>query len=329
MGDFWLPEAASSIAPEVDGLFLFVTLVSAILLAGVTGAMLYFVFRYRRNHPGERPAPVEESRALEVSWIVIPTILVLLVFNWGFKSYVKMNVTPSGSYEIRVQAQQWNFLFQYPNGVTSDTLYVPKGEEVKMKMSSADVLHGFFIPAFRVKYDILPNRYTSVWFKATEEGDYDLFCTEYCGTGHSDMNKVVRVVSQSEFDQWLEEAGTPKDIPLPKLGEQIYNRQGCNACHSLDGSQMTGPSFQGLYGSTDHAISEGPSVTVDENYLRESILKPEAKIVQGYQNLMPGTYSNLSERKVTALIEFIKQQSDQDPPASDMPERTSTGQGAN
>ncbi|PQJ35723.1 cytochrome c oxidase subunit II [Salinibacter sp. 10B] len=317
MGDFWLPEAASSIAPEVDSLFIFVTVVSLIFLVGVTGAMLYFVYRYRRQHPGERPAPVEESRALEISWIVIPTILVLLVFNWGFKSYVKMNVTPSGAYEIQARAQQWNFLFEYPNGVTTDTLVIPRGKEVKMKMSSTDVLHGFYIPAFRVKYDILPNRYTSVWFKATERGEYDLFCTEYCGRDHSEMNKVVRVVSQKDFQEWLKKAGTPKDIPLPKLGEQLYTQRGCQSCHSLDGSQKVGPSFQGLYGTENHQMTDGSTVTVDENYLRESILKPEAKVVQGYNNLMPGSYSGLSERQLSGLIEFIKEQSDKDPPSSD------------
>ncbi len=324
MGDFWLPEAASTIAPEVDSLFLFVTAVSAILLVGVTGAMLYFVYRYRRQSPGERPAPVEESKLLEISWIVIPTILVLLVFNWGFKSYVKMHAVPSEAYEIRVQAQQWNFLFEYPNGVTSDTLYVPEGEKVKMRMSSADVLHGFFIPAFRVKYDILPNRYTSVWFEATKEGDYDLFCTEYCGRNHSEMDKVVRVVSQDEFDNWLEEAGTSEDIPLPELGKQLYSQRGCQGCHSLDGSEMVGPSFQGLYGRTDHEMSDGTTLTVDENYLRESILKPEARIVAGYNNLMPGSYSSLSERQLTGLIEFIKEQSDKEPPASDQGQTTAT-----
>jgi cytochrome c oxidase subunit 2 len=329
MGDFWLPEAASSIAPEVDGLFLFVTSVSLLLLSGVTGAIIYFVSRYRRQHPGERPAPVKESRALEISWIVVPTILVLLVFNWGFKSYVKMNTTPSGTYEIQVRAQQWNFLFEYPNGVTSDTLYVPEGEEVKMKMSSSDVLHGFYIPAFRVKYDVLPNRYTSVWFEPTKQGDYDLFCTEYCGTGHSDMNKVVRVVSQNEFQQWLEQKATPKDIPLPQLGERLYTQQGCQGCHSLDGSRKTGPSFQGLYGRTNHTMTDGSSVTVDENYLRQSILKPEERIVDGYQNVMPGSYSSLSERELSGLVEFIKEQSDKDPPAGDAPAQAATGQGAN
>lgn len=317
MGDFWLPEAASSIAAEVDSLFIFVTVVSLIFLVGVTGAMLYFVYKYRRKHPGERPAPVEESRALEISWIVIPTILVLLVFNWGFKSYVKMNVTPSGAYEIQARAQQWNFLFEYPNGVTTDTLVVPRGKKIKMKMSSTDVLHGFYIPAFRVKYDILPNRYTSVWFEATERGEYDLFCTEYCGRDHSEMNKIVRVVSQRDFQEWLKKAATPKDIPLPKLGEQLYTQRGCQSCHSLDGSQKVGPSFQGLYGMENHQMTDGSTVTVDENYLRESILKPEAKIVQGYNNLMPGAYSDLSERQLSALIEFIKTQSDKEVPASD------------
>jgi len=317
MGDFWLPEAASTIAPEVDSLFVFVTVVSLIILAGVTGAMLWFIYRYRRDNPEERPAPVEESRVLEVAWIVVPTILVLLVFNWGFKSYVNMSVNPSGTYEIQAQAQQWNFLFTYPNGVTSDTLYVPEGRKIKMKMSSSDVLHGFYVPAFRVKYDILPNRYTSVWFEATKKGDYDLFCTEYCGRDHSEMNKVVRVVSPAQFQDWLKKAGTPKDIPLPKLGEQLYTQRGCQSCHSLDGSRKVGPSFKGLYGMKNHKMTDGSSVTVDENYLRNSILKPEENIVQGYPNVMPGSYSSLSERQLTGLIEFIKTLSDKEPPASD------------
>jgi len=317
MGDFWLPESASTIAPEVDSLFLFVTVVSTVLLVAVMGAMLYFVYRHRRQNSDERPAPVEESRLLEISWIVVPTILVLLVFNWGFKGFVKMNVTQPGAYEVRVQASQWNFLFEYPNGATSDTLYVPKGEKVRMRMSSADVLHSFFIPAFRVKYDILPNRYTSVWFEATKEGHYDLFCTEYCGRGHSDMNKVVRVLPQEEFDDWVEQAAAATDVPLPELGKQLYQQQGCQGCHSLDGSQMVGPSFQGLYGMTEHEMSDGSTVTVDENYLRESILQPSANIVQGYENQMPQMYSSLSERQLSGLIEFIKEQSDKEPPTDE------------
>jgi len=317
MGDFWLPESASTIAPKVDSLFLFVTVVSVIFLVGVTGAMLYFVYRHRRQSPGERPAPVEESQLLEISWIVVPTILVLLVFNWGFKDYVRMNVIPSGAYEVRVEASQWNFLFEYPNGATSDTLYVPKGQKMEMRMSSSDVLHSFFIPAFRVKYDIHPNRYTSVWFEATEEGSYDLFCTEYCGTGHADMNKVVRVLPEDEFNEWVEQAAASDDLPLPELGKRLYTQQGCQGCHSLDGSRMVGPSFQNLYGMTDHEMQDGTTVTVDENYLRESILQPGAKVVAGYQDQMPRMYSDLSERQLAGLIEFIKEQSDQEPPSDE------------
>jgi cytochrome c oxidase subunit 2 len=156
-----------------------------------------------------------------------------------------------------------------------------------------------------------------VWFKATKKGDYDLFCTEYCGRDHSDMNKVVRVVSRSEFQEWLKSAATPKDIPLPKLGEKLYTQQGCQSCHSLDGSRKVGPSFKNLYGTTNHKMADGSALTVDENYLRQSILKPEERIVQGYQNLMPGAYSGLSERELSGLIEFIKAQSDKEPPASD------------
>lgn len=313
MGEFWLPEAASTMAPEVDSLFMFVTHVSTILLVGVVAAILYFMYRYRRRTPGEQPPPVEESKALEISWIVVPTILVLLVFNWGFKSFVKQKSIPPNAYNIRVTAQQWSWQFEYPNGVTaSDTLYVPVDEPVKTTMSSQSVLHSFFVPAFRVKQDVLPNRYTSVWFEATEEGTYDLFCAEYCGLNHSEMDATIKVVSQQRFDEWLERAQMPDDIPLPRLGEQLYNQQGCAGCHSLDGTEVVGPTWQGLYGTTGREMADGSTVTVDENYLRESILEPQARIVQGFQGNMPDM--GLSERQVTALIEFIKEQSDKTPP---------------
>jgi len=300
-------------APEVDSLFTFVNVVSGVLLAGVVAAILWFAYRYRRQDPAERPSPVQESTLLEISWIVIPTILVLLVFNWGFKSFVTQKTIPSNAYEIRVQARSWSWTFEYPNGVTSDTLYVPANEPVKTTMSSQDVIHSFYIPAFRTKQDVLPNRYTSVWFEATEGGTYDLFCTEYCGRNHSEMDATVKVVSRDRFDEWLENAASSDDVPLPELGKKLYSQQGCQGCHSLDGSEMVGPSWQGLYGSTDHELSDGSTVTVDENYLRESILEPGAKIVEGYGNNM-ASYSHLSERQVSGLIEFIKEQSDKEPP---------------
>ncbi|MBB4061304.1 cytochrome c oxidase subunit 2 [Salinibacter ruber] len=311
MGDFWLPEAASTMAPKIDSLFTFVNVVSGILLVGVVAAMLWFMYRYRRQDPAERPSPVKESKLLEISWIVIPTILVLLVFNWGFKSFVAQKTIPDNAYEIRVQARSWGWSFEYPNGVTTDTLYVPADEPVKTTMSSQDVIHSFYVPAFRVKQDVLPNRYTSVWFEATKEGTYDLFCTEYCGRNHSEMDAEVKVVSRARFDEWLESAGTPDDIPLPELGEKLYTQQGCQGCHSLDGSDMVGPTWKGLYGKTDHQMADGSTVTADANYLRESILQSGAKVVEGYQNVMP-SYASLSEREVTGLVEFIKEQSDKE-----------------
>jgi cytochrome c oxidase subunit 2 len=226
-----------------------------------------------------------------------------------------MNVPPPDAYEIRAEAKKWSWLFTYPNGTQSDTLYVPEGQPVKMTMSSQDVIHSFFIPAFRVKHDVLPNRYSSVWFEATKTGTFDLFCTEYCGTGHSDMITHAKVVSQNEFDDWVESGGGAKDLPLPELGKRLYSQQGCQACHSIDGSNMVGPTWQDLYGKTGHEMDDGTTVTVDENYLREAILEPGAKIVAGYQNVMPASYSNLSERQLTALIAYMKDLSDKEPPS--------------
>jgi cytochrome c oxidase subunit 2 len=313
-GSLWLPEAASTLAPEIDSLFYFVTWVSTILFVGVVAAMIYFVIRYRRRDPAERPQPVKESKLLEISWIVIPTILVLLVFNWGFKTFVKQGVAPPNAYEIRVEAWKWAWRYTYPNGTQSTDLYVPVDRPVKLRMSSQDVIHSFFVPAFRVKQDVLPNRYSQVWFEATRTGNFDVFCTEYCGTAHSDMMSTVKVVSQEEFDEWLESGGgATDDMPLPELGELLYKQQGCQTCHSVDGSSKVGPTWKGLYGKTGHEMADGSTVTADENYLREAILEPGAKITAGYQNVMPASYTSLSERELSALIEFMKQHSDKQP----------------
>ena len=306
----WLPTDASTLAPEFDSLFYFVLWTSTVIFVGVVAAMIYFAYKYRRRSPDEQPELVEESKLMEISWVVIPTILVLLVFTWGFQSFIKFGVAPPNAYEINVRAQQWSWLFEYPNGVQSSELHVPVDRPVRLKMSSTDVIHSFGVPAFRVKQDVLPNRYTYVWFEPTETGTYTVFCTEYCGTQHSGMLADIVVQSQSEFNQWLEESGTPDDMPLPELGERLYQQQGCQACHSLDGSRGVGPSFQGIYGST-HQFADGTSAEVDENYLRESILEPGAKVVEGFQNVMPASYGSLSEREISALVAFIKSQSEE------------------
>lgn len=306
-GTVWLPDGASTLAPEIDGLFYFVLWASVVLFVGVVAAMTYFAYRYRRRSAADRPQPVLENKFVEISWVVIPTILVLVVFVWGFQSFIKLNVAPPNAYEIQVRGKQWLWDFEYPTGVTTTgELHVPANRPVKLRMSSEDVLHSFFVPAFRVKQDVLPNRYTSVWFEATRVDTFQVYCTEYCGTQHAMMLAKVIVHPQDTYGAWLERAGSDDELSLPELGEQLYTQQACNTCHSVDGSPSVGPTFQGLFGS-EEALQDGSTVTVDENYLRESILEPGAEVVQGYQNVMP-PYSGLTERQVSALIAFIEEQ---------------------
>lgn len=294
---------------EVDSLFYFVVWVSAIIFVAVVAAMIYFTIKYRRRDAHERFEPLHEHKLLETAWIVIPTILVLIVFTWGFRAYVDLTVAPPDSYEITVRGKMWIWEFEYPEGFTTvGELHVPVDRPVRLVMSSEDVLHSFFIPVFRVKHDVLPNRFTSVWFQATQEGEYPIFCTEYCGTSHSGMLARIFVKSQEDFEDYLASGGGGFDqLPLPEYGEILYSQQGCQACHSLDGSRLVGPSFQGLY-NAQRQFTDGSSAVADENYLRQAILEPAAQVVEGYPNSMTPIYGGLGERELSALIEFIKEQ---------------------
>lgn len=309
MGDnanIWLPEALSTLAPEVDALFNFVNIVSVIIFGGVVAAIIFLTYRYRRAHPNERPIPVKESKFLEAAWVVVPTLLVLVTFVWGFRVFMRLNIAPPDSYQINVEGRQWLWNFQYPNGATTtNELHVPMGRPVRLQMSSQDVLHSFFIPVFRIKQDVLPNRYSSVWFTATKSGEYNIFCTEYCGTQHSGMIAKVVVHTQGEYEEWLRGAGIPTDMPPAEYGELLFQQQACASCHAIDGSRKVGPPLNGLFGGTEQ-LEGGASVQVDENYLRESILQPNAKIVAGFPPAMPASYASLQEEQVTALIEYIK-----------------------
>ncbi len=307
-GSVWLPVEGSTMAGEIDSLFYFTYWVSVVIFIAVIAAIVYFVVKYRRKHANEKTERVHESKLLELTWIVIPTILTMIVFTWGFQSFLKMGIAPPDSYEITVRAQKWAWQYEYPNGkITNNELVVPADRNVRMVMSSSDVIHSFFVPAFRVKMDVVPNRYTMVWFNA-KEGEYPLFCTEYCGTLHSDMMSDVKVIPQAEFDEWIQEGvGNTDDMPLEELGELLYTQQACSACHSVDGTRIVGPSFQGLFGA-QREFDDGTSAAADENYLRESILNPGARVVAGYPNGMPPSYSSLSERQVSALIAYISAQ---------------------
>lgn len=312
----WMPEQKSSTASVIDAPFYFVVAVSTVLMVGVVATMILFMFKFGRRHEDQTAELVYGSAAVEAAWIVIPTILVLVVFTWGFKAFMTITQPPKNAYEIHATARKWSWDFEYPNGfVSTNELYVPSNRPVKMIMTSTDVLHSFFVPAFRVKHDVIPNRYSTVWFTATEEtgmpvegedptGYIQIYCTEYCGTGHSNMMARLWVLPQDDYDSWLAAAGSGgEDLPLPELGEQVFGAKACLGCHSVDGSGGVGPSMKGLFG-TSETMSDGSTVEVDENYLRESIIVPAAKVVQGYQPIMPPI--PMSDREVEGLIEFIK-----------------------
>ncbi len=304
----WLPEAASTIAGDVDSLFYFILVTSIILFVGVVSTMVFFAWRYRRRSPDDRPKPVRENKVIEASWVIVPTILVAVVFVWGFKLFLELGIAPPNSYEINVTARKWSWTFTYPNGVISADLHVPVNQPIRLRMSSEDVIHSFFVPAFRVKADVLHGRYSYVWFEATRRDTFNVACTEYCGTSHSDMYSRVIVQSQDEFDDWLVENMDDGTLTPVEQGERLYTQQGCFACHSLDGSAAAGPSFLGLAGSTRN-FTDGTSAVADDNYLRTSIVNPILQIVEGYAPLMPAQYAvTMTADEIDALVAFIKDQ---------------------
>lgn len=307
----WIPEAASNLATQVDGVLLVITLISLVFFVLITVLLVYFSVKYRRRRADEETPYITGNEPLEIIWTVIPSILLILLFVHAFVVYKEMRTPPPDSVEINVDARQWLWTFDYYNGKkTLNELYVQLNRPVKLVMAADDVLHSFFVPAFRVKQDTVPGRYTMLWFTPTKVGTYDIFCAEYCGTGHSEMRGKVIVLSPEAYDIWENGAevggeGVAGGLPPAELGEKIYKGKGCNACHSIDGSAVIGPTFKGLYGRNT-VFEDGSSVTVDENYIRESILEPQAKVVQGYPPSMPSFKGILSDRDVTAVIAYIK-----------------------
>lgn len=307
---FWLPAPNSTVAGAVDDLFGLIMWVSVISLVVLMGLMGYFVVKYRASsrHSKAEPSP-DHHTGLELIWSIGPVPLLVAIFAWGFVGFIDMRTTPKDAYEIRVTAQKWKWLFEYPNGYTDDTLHVPLGRKVRVVINSVDVLHSLYFPSFRQKIDAVPGRYTELWFEATAAGTFPVFCTEYCGTGHSDMLSRVTVHgTEAEFGAWMAEAEKViEQLPPAELGAKMYNQQGCAGCHTLDGSPKVGPSFKALFGKNE-SFADGTSATVDENYVRQSILEPQAKIVKGFAPAMPTYKGKLSDKKLDGLIAFIKAQ---------------------
>jgi len=306
-GTVFLPPGQSTIASEVDALFNFILYASIALFLLVITLSALFVFRYRRRGEPATTYGKDHNVKLEIAWTVVPTILIIIVFIWGFRTYLKMNIVPKDALEIKVTGQKWFWSFDYPDGVsTVNELVVPEDKPVKLLMSSKDVIHSFFVPNFRIKMDVLPNRYSITWFEATAPGEYNLFCTEFCGTGHSEMIGKVTVLPEREFSEWLEAgASVGEGLSPEEFGAKLYVSKACVTCHSIDGSVNTGPSFKGRFGTME-LMTSGGEVLVDENYLRESILNPQAKVVAGYQPVMPTYQGILKDKEIDALIAFIK-----------------------
>ena len=320
---FWMPESVNALAPGTDTLFMFILWVSVISMAIVCGAMVYLAVRYRASSNVNRDNPPEDHLGLEVTWTLIPTIILMIIFYWGARDYVRMSIPRSDAMEVRVMGQKWFWTFDYPeqgirlqateemNAKNAEEgrpvgLVVPVDTPVRIVGSSADVLHSVFIPSFRMKKDVVPNRYTTTGFHATQEGVYDLFCTEYCGTKHSGMITKVTVLSKAEFASFVEEMQKDSDGPVD--GATVFASSGCAGCHAVTDDAPAGgigPTLYGVFGRQER-LTTGDTVLVDENYLRESIVNPIAKVVEGYGPVMPSYAGRLSEEELTALVVYLK-----------------------
>ena len=306
---FWMPADASVTAGDIDWLYDFLYWMSVASSVVILGAMAYFVIKYKAKSRKANEVPeksADHSTALELAWSILPMFVLVAIFVWDFQGFVNLRTPPKGAMEIRATGQKWKWLFNYPGGMTDDTLHVPLGQPVRMVINAVDVLHSLYIPNFRVKMDAVPGRYTELWFQATKAGEFPIFCAEYCGTSHSGMETRVIVHPPGGYEAWLEkQAAELLKMPPVDLGKLLYDKQGCSTCHTTDGSPKIGPTWKGAFGKQEH-LADGSTVTVDENYIRESIVDPNAKIVQGFVPSMPTYQGKLKDAELDGLIAYIK-----------------------
>jgi len=290
----------------IDPVFMFIFGACLVLLIGITATMMFFVVRYHRSRAPEATSNVEGNLWLEIIWTALPTMIVLAMFYYGWAGYMSLRNVPEGALEVTATARQWSWSFGYPNGTTSPKLYVPVGKPIKVNLVSQDVIHGFFLPAFRVKRDMVPGMKNHAWFVASKPGSYDLFCSQYCGTNHSAMITTVEALPEAEFAAWLKQ-GAGGGAVAKIDGKKLAGEKGCLGCHTLDGSPGVGPSFKGIMGRREVVVTKGVerTITVDDAYLRQSISDPQANLVKGFQPIMP-TYGDLKKEEIEALVEFIK-----------------------
>jgi cytochrome c oxidase subunit 2 len=305
---------ASTTAGEVDALYGFLVLVSVVMTAIIFFAVFFLAIKYRRKSPDDPPPKaIHGSIPLEITWSVIPFLVMLVMFAWGTKLYFQ-NYTPptSDTLDIYVTGKQWMWKVQYPGGQREiNELHVPTGRPVKLTLASEDVIHSFFIPAFRLKHDVVPGSYQTYWFEATTPGRYHIFCAEYCGTGHSDMGGWVTVMEPKDYEDWL--SGGAGGGSMVEQGQKLFEQYGCVTCHLLD-TQGRCPILRNVFGKPVE-LEDGRTVIADEAYVRESILNPNAKIVKGFKrDIMPVFQGQISEEGLLQLIVYIKSLSPPAPP---------------
>ncbi len=306
---FTLPEQAAKNAHLVDDLYNVVMLLSVLGFLGLMGAMTFFIIRYHKSHNKEKSAYIPHNALAETIWTVIPTIIFVGIAIWGLFAYFEMNTVPKNAYKINVTGKQWLWEFTYTKDNlqfdTTDVMYVPVNTPVVLEMTATDVLHSFYIPSFRIKRDTVPGMVTRINFTVTKKGDFRIFCAEFCGTSHSRMRGIVRVVSKERFEKWVNREIKEANISDPvELGSRLFMRN-CATCHNIDNNIKIGPGLGGLVGKT-RSFDNADDVVADADYIRESILTPGVKVVKGFPNKMNSFAGLLEEKEINYLIEYIK-----------------------
>ncbi len=296
------PTGASSHALAVDLLYIFLVVVCGATTLLIFAVVAFFAMKYRRSH-GREATPIHGSLILEIGWSVIPLGLFIVMFVWGALIFFDVRTPPQDSAEVYVVAKQWMWKLQHMEGQSEiNELHVPVGRDIKLIMTSQDVIHSFYVPAFRIKQDVIPGRYTTMWFRATRPGTYHLFCAQYCGTMHSGMIGDVVVMEPAQYQSWM--SGGPVTGSLAQNGQALFQQLGCSTCHRFD-VQGRGPNLTGVFGKPVQ-LEDGRTVVADENYVRESILSPAAKVVSGFKPIMPVFQGQVSEEQLTALVAYVK-----------------------
>ena len=292
---------------------VFITAICLFFGVAITTAIIVFFFKYHRKTPNAVGVPIHGDMRLETAWMVIPLFLAMAMFGWGAVVYVDYRNAPPDTLDIYVIGKQWMWKAQQPSGLKEiNELHVPVGRNIRLVMASEDVIHDFFVPAFRVKMDVVPGHYNTMWFRPTKAGRYHFFCSQYCGTNHALMGGWVTVMEPSDYAAWLSGSGAQGDPAV--AGEKLFVERACSTCHVADGTGR-GPSLNGLFGAKV-LLADGASITANEAYIRESILQPNAKIVARYTPLMPTYQGQLTEEQILALIAYVKSLQSQPAPAA-------------